>query len=166
MNYSNWIYLDCETTGLCLHSSRIVQLSLIYKDKEYNLLLNPTIPIPSQSSNVHKIYDKDVRNSQTFADIADRLFKIFNECEGYITYNGDSFDLNILAFEFMRCNLILPNKLSVDVYKMVQMNESSKKLKDVYNRYIGEELKGAHNSIFDTRATKQIHEFLLKKLSI
>ncbi|MBL7884428.1 MAG: 3'-5' exonuclease, partial [Bacteroidia bacterium] len=68
-------FFDLETTGVNVASDRIVEISIlkIFPDgtKEIKTKrINPTIPIPIQSSEVHGIYDKDVANEPTFKAIA------------------------------------------------------------------------------------------------
>ncbi len=158
----NYFVFDLETTHLETFKARILQMSFMFKGVQKTFLINPTIEIPQSSSNIHNIYYNDIKNAPKFSELAPKLFKLLNECDAYMTYNGDSFDLNILSHELLRCGLHLPNKVSIDVYKMVQMHEGSKKLKDVYRRYTGEELIGAHDAGADVAGTIKIYEYLTK----
>jgi len=62
-------FIDLETTGVNVGSDRIVEISVlkIFLDgtKEIKTKrINPTIPIPKQASEIHGIYDEDVKDAQ------------------------------------------------------------------------------------------------------
>ena len=160
---NNYFYFDLETDSLLTYKAKIIQIGFIYQGISKEILVNPQKPIAVQASNVNKIYDDDVKNAPIFSQIAPKLMKILEECDAYVTFNGDSYDLPILALELQRCGYSLPDKISLDVFKMVQMYEGSKKLSDVYLRYTGKTMKGAHQALCDVNGTMEVFNFLQGK---
>lgn len=159
------LFIDLETTSLEVQKAKIVQIGLIYQNKEKSILVNPTIQIPQEATNVHKITDQMVLNSPTFSDISKPLLSLINDCDAIVGYNIRKYDWPILYIEFLRCGIELPHKTIIDVYELISEIERSRKLKDVYLRLIGEKLEDAHDALIDITATKKIYEEILKKLS-
>lgn len=159
------LFIDLETTALEVQKARICQIGLIYQNKERSILINPTIQIPQEASNIHKIYDDMVLNSPTFADMANPLLNIINDCDAIAGYNCKRYDIPILYIEFLRLGIEMPHKPIIDVYEQISEIERSRKLKDVYLRLTGNKLDGAHDALVDIRATKTVYEEILKKLS-
>jgi len=69
---------DTETTGISTTRSRIVQFALVGSDVNgepvhIEHIVDPRCPIPLEASQVHGIYDGDVRGAPVFRDVADEL---------------------------------------------------------------------------------------------
>ena len=74
---------DLETTGISTNSDKIVQIALIGSSSDgdeisYETLINPRRAIPLQASEVHGIYDSDVRSLDDFSKFADEIFNILS----------------------------------------------------------------------------------------
>ena len=67
-------------------------------------LVNPTIPIPEESSMIHGIRDEDVKEAPTFKGIAKNLAK-FLEGADLGGFNIVKFDVPLLVEEFLRANV-------------------------------------------------------------
>ena len=70
------IFFDLETTGLNIGKDKIVEICLLKvfpdgSEDERNLRLNPGCHIPEETSAIHGIYDQDVADKPTFAQVAD-----------------------------------------------------------------------------------------------
>ena len=103
---------DLETTGISTNNDRIVQIALIGADLDgspihYEVLINPQRPIPSGASNVHGIYDSDVRNEPTFKKFANEISKLM-EGAVIVGHNARKFDMPLLQNEFFRCGVTPP----------------------------------------------------------
>lgn len=159
MVFKNTLVLDFETSGLSVWKDRIVQIGLIYNGKEKSILLNPTIPIQKEASDVHGITDEMIKDCPTFKDISIKLLNIINKSDVIIGFNHKRFDLRMLYYEFKRCNIELPNKPVIDVLE-VYNKMHRRRLTDLYKLYTGEELKNAHDGLEDCKAT----QILLDKL--
>jgi DNA polymerase-3 subunit epsilon len=69
------VFFDLETTGTNIVTDRIVELSYlkIYpdgKEESQTFLVNPTIPIPPNTTEIHGISDEDVKDAPTFNELA------------------------------------------------------------------------------------------------
>ena len=71
-------FFDLETTGLNIGKDRIVEISIliIHPDGSQKLktqVLNPTVPIPPEITEIHGISDEDVKDKPTFNEFANEL---------------------------------------------------------------------------------------------
>ena len=103
------VFLDLETTGTNVGADRIVEIGLLKifpngsKDSR-TYKVNPTIPIPEETSKIHGIYDKDVKDAPTFKDLSAEL-NTFLGGSDLGGYNSNKFDIPLLIEEFTRCNI-------------------------------------------------------------
>lgn len=155
------VFIDLETTGVDINQDRIVQIAIL---KVYNsgteeikkFLLNPTIPIPEAASNIHGIYDEDVKLSATFAEIAVNLAEYIEDCD-FAGFNSNKFDIPLLITEFLRVGIELniEDKKFIDVMTIFHKMEP-RTLKGAYKLYCGKELVGAHDAENDIVATYEV----------
>jgi len=116
---------DLETTGISTNSDRILQIALIGADEEGNsihedILVNPQRPIPSGASNVHGIYDSDVKGAQVFKHFTDRIAKLIDGAV-IVGHNVRRFDMPLLENEYYRCGVNPPKPLAViDTLEMIR----------------------------------------------
>ena len=76
-------FIDLETTGTSIGSDRIVEISILKllpdgSEEVHTFRVNPTIPIPAETSAIHGIFDKDIKDSPTFKELAPKACKILN----------------------------------------------------------------------------------------
>jgi DNA polymerase-3 subunit epsilon len=114
-------FFDLETTGTNIGKDRILEISIlkIFPDGDRKIKtqrFNPTIPIPSESSAIHGIFDEDVANLPTFAQQAGNIASYLDNCD-MAGYNSNKFDIPILLEEFMRanCEFSIKNRKFIDV---------------------------------------------------
>mgnify|MGYP006921301717 CR=1 FL=1 len=159
------LFLDLESTGLSVYRDRIVEIGIIYRGNEKVIRLNPEMNIPEGASRVHGIRDNDVKDCQTFSDIAEQIYKLFSECKCVCGYNIKSYDLPLLQVELLKCNkdYLLPDFEILDVYELTQSLFKSLKLKDIYLTLSGKPLVKAHSSISDIRASKELLEIIQER---
>lgn len=151
--------LDLETTGISTNNDRIVQIALIGSSEDgseisYENLVNPRRSIPMQASNVHGIYDNDVRGLSDFSTFAD---EIYEQIEGavIIGHNVRQFDLPLLNNEFRRLGKLPPHpKVVLDTLEVVRRV----KLPRPHNlgalcRKHGISLENAHTAAADAAAS-------------
>ncbi len=157
------IFFDLETTGIDVSRDRIVELCYIRlepdgTEEEKSMRLNPTIPIPEQASQVHGIYDADVKDCPTFKDVAPELRKVFEGCD-LAGFNSNHFDIPLLVEEFLRAGVDINLKgcQMVDVQNIYHKLER-RTLVAAYKFYCGKDLEDAHSALADTRATYEVLE--------
>ncbi|PRY08922.1 DNA polymerase-3 subunit epsilon [Pontibacter ummariensis] len=155
------VFFDLETTGTDICKDRIVEISVlkVMPDGEEILKtrrINPTIPIPLESSLIHKIYDEDVKDCPTFKQIARDLDQFLRGCD-LGGYNLLRFDIPLLAEEFLRCEIDfdIENRHVVDACRIFHQMEQ-RTLSAAYKYYCNKKLDNAHSAEADTIATYHI----------
>lgn len=154
-------FFDLETTGVNVTADRIVEIGIVImhvdgSKTEHRYLVNPTIPIPIESSLIHGIYDKDVVDSPSFAELSDELFELLNPCD-LGGFNSNRFDVPILVEEFLRVekNFSIDNRNLIDVRNIFVMMEK-RDLTSAYKFFCGKDLENAHSALADVVATHEV----------
>lgn len=154
-------FFDLETTGTNTVHDRIVELSVIKmlpsgEKVTKTTRINPTIPIPLESSLIHGIYDDDVKDAPTFKQISKSLAK-FLEGADLCGFNLLKFDVPVLVEEFLRCDIEFDtsNRKIVDAQKIFHLMEK-RNLSSAYQFYCNKFLDGAHSAEADTLATMEV----------
>jgi DNA polymerase-3 subunit epsilon len=104
-----FVVIDFETTGFPSEpGAAIIEVAAINHRGEtlLNTLINPERRIPYAASKVNGIYDKDVLNAPTFAQVYDQLAGVL-EGQRAIAYNHE-FEKGMLAVCCRRHELALP----------------------------------------------------------
>jgi DNA polymerase-3 subunit epsilon len=159
---------DTETTGVNVDEDRVVQIGAVYwsggqrcaRPREINI--NPGVPIPVGASQVHNIFDEDVKDCPAFAEIADRFWHhVEKGLDGQkpvlCGYNAISFDVRIMNAEFERHGFDhrLDGDRVLDPFCFVSWHHRDwrvRKLEAVAARY-GYDLANAHAATADAEAT-------------
>ena len=118
------VVLDLETTGLDVRTDRVIQLGVVSVPRAgkepktlIDQLINPEIPIPAVSTEIHHIKDNDVAAAPFFSDVANNLCKVIKN--RVVIGQHIAFDLAILKREFARYNLVWHEPISLDVSLLV-----------------------------------------------
>lgn len=155
------VIFDLETTGLFPRKDRIIELGAIKvcpdgTEVERTWLLNPTIPIPPETSEIHGITDEIVKDCPTFADLADEIFAFFEDCD-VGGFNSDRYDIPCLEEEFARVGLNFGSSLRrhIDVQRIYHRMEP-RDLTSAVKKYLHRDHTGAHGAGADTRATLEV----------
>lgn len=156
------IFFDLETTGLSVVRDRIVQMAFIkyYADgrepKEVKMLIDPEIPISTESSSIHGITADDVRGKHTFKQVAERLMGFIGDAD-LAGYNSNRFDVPVLMEEFHRAGLAfsLEGRRLIDVQRIFYKMEP-RTLRAALRYYTGQSLTDAHDALADVRATVEV----------
>ena len=162
------VFFDLETTGVDVSKDRIVEIAVTKMDnngiiESKTMKLNPTIPIPNASSEIHRIFDKDVVGCPTFKQISKSLLEFFEGCD-IGGYNIKDYDVPLLANEFARCGLLFEIKTRqvLDVYRIVKKINSSS-LSKMYEKYTGKILENAHSAEADNFATFEVMKAMIEQ---
>ena len=155
------IVFDLETTGLFPRKDRIVEIAAVKTnpdgtEDERCWLLNPTIPIPPETTAIHCISDEDVADCPTFADKADEIYEFFRGCD-VAGFNSDRYDIPCLEEEFFRVgrNLAAAVVNRVDVQRIYHKMEP-RDLTSAVAYYCGRAHVGAHGALEDAKATLDV----------
>lgn len=155
--------IDLETTGVNLGTDRIVEIAIvkiltdgsrIVKRK----LINPEMPIPKTSSDIHGITNEMVKDAPTFKQVAHELKQILDGCD-IAGYNSNRFDIPLLMEEFLRVQVEfdMKGRRLIDVQKIFHQMEQ-RTLGAAYKFYCNKTLEGAHSAEADASATYEILE--------
>ena len=155
------VVFDIESTGLSPRKDRIIELAAIRvnvdgSETEHCWLLNPTIPIPAETTAIHGIADEDVKDCPTFADRAQEIFAFFEGAD-LSGFNSDRYDILCLEEEFARVGLNFAScfRRHVDVQRIFH-KEEPRDLSAAVRFYLNRDHTGAHGAGADTRATLEV----------
>ena len=158
--------IDLETTGVNLGSDRIVEIAIVklLTDGTKSVkrkLINPEMPIPKTSSDIHGITDEMVKDAPTFKQVGNELKQVLDGCD-IAGYNSNRFDIPLLMEEFLRVQVEfdMKGRKLVDVQKIFHQMEQ-RTLSAAYKFYCSKNLDGAHSAEADASAT---YEVLLAQL--
>lgn len=161
-------FFDLETTGIDIGKDRIVEISIfkVYPNgnkESKTWLVNPTIPIPPQTTAVHGITDEKVANEPTFNELASAVYNMIKDSD-LAGFNSDRFDIPLLAEEMLRAGVDfdMKNRVSVDVQTIFHKKEE-RTLSAALKFYCGQDLENAHSAEADTMATYEILKAQLER---
>ena len=161
-------FIDLETTGINLSNDRIVEIAIVKilpdgTKQVKRKLINPTIPIPPASSEIHGITNVMVKDAPTFKQVANEIKQFIENCD-IAGYNSNRFDIPMLVEEFLRCdlNIDIENRKLLDVQKVYHMMEQ-RTLSAAYKFYCNKELTDAHSAEVDATATFEVLESQIEK---
>jgi len=156
-------FIDLETTGINIGVDRIVEIAIvkILPDGEQVVkrkLINPQMPIPAASSEIHGISDEMVKDAPTFKQVANEIKQFLENCD-LGGYNSNRFDVPMLVEEFLRAGLEfnVDGRKMVDVQKIFHLMEQ-RTLSAAYKFYCQKTHDGAHSAEKDAMATWEILE--------
>ena len=103
------VFFDLETTGVNITTDRIVEISYLKifpngNEVSRTMRINPEMSIPKQASEVHGIYDDDVKDCPTFKQVAKDVAYDFEGAD-IAGFNSNRFDVPLLAEEFLRAGV-------------------------------------------------------------
>jgi len=155
------IVFDVETTGLSPRQDRIIELAAIKvmpdgTEEARTWLLNPTVPIPPETTKVHGITDEIVKSCPTFRDKAQEIFAFFEGCD-VSGFNADRFDIPMLEEEFARAglNFNASGRCHIDVQRIYH-RMVPRDLSAAVRFYLDRDHTGAHGAEADARATLDV----------
>jgi len=161
-------FIDLETTGINIGNDRIVEIAIVKilpdgTKQVKRKLINPQIPIPAASSDIHGITDEMVKDAPSFKQVANEI-KQFLENADLGGYNSNRFDIPLLVEEFLRAGqeFTTDGRKMVDVQKVFHLMEQ-RTLGAAYKFYCGKSLEDAHSAEIDATATWEVLEAQIEK---
>jgi DNA polymerase-3 subunit epsilon len=152
---------DIESTGLNITKDRIVEIAVIRVEvdgTEHSFIkrVNPEMPIPQETSEIHGIYDADILHEPTFKEIEAELVAFIGESD-LGGYNSNKFDIPLLAEELLRVGSTfdMTQRNFIDVQNIFHKMEQ-RTLSAAYTFYCKKDLNNAHSALADTSATLEI----------
>lgn len=155
------VIFDLETTGVNVSHDRIIDIYLIKAQPDgaetsYYKRLNPGVPIPKETSEIHGIYPKDVEGCPSFKDIAHELNQFIGDAD-FAGFNSNRFDFPLLVEEFYRADIDFQTEKRkfIDAQRIFHVKEP-RNLSAAYRFYCDKDLENAHSAKADTVATWEI----------
>ncbi|MDV3307657.1 MAG: 3'-5' exonuclease [Cyclobacteriaceae bacterium] len=152
------VFFDLEATGTSITQDRIIEIAMVKVMPNQEVirksnLINPTIPIPPESSLIHGIYDKDVQDKPTFKDVA-KEYARFLEGADLSGFSILKFDVPLLVEEFLRAGVEFDysRKRIIDTQKIFHLMEK-RTLAAAYKFYLNKE---SHTAEADAEACMEI----------
>jgi DNA polymerase-3 subunit epsilon len=154
-------FIDLETTGVNLSTDRIVEIAIVKllpdgTRQVKRKLLNPQIPIPQGSTDIHGITDEMVKDAPTFKMAGNEIKQFLENCDLW-GYNSNRFDIPVLMEEFLRAEMDvdLSDRRMIDVQHIFYQMEP-RTLTAAYKFYCEKELANAHSAEIDITATVEV----------
>jgi DNA polymerase-3 subunit epsilon len=161
-------FIDLETTGINVSTDRIVEIAIVKigvdgSKQVKRRLVNPEMPIPKESSDVHGITDDMVKDAPSFKAMANEI-KQFMEGADIGGYNSNRFDVPMLNEEFLRAgiNVDIESRKLLDVQKVFHKMEQ-RTLSAAYQFYCHKTLEDAHTAEADATATWEVLEAQIER---
>ena len=156
-------FIDLETTGINVSIDKIVEIAIIKimpdgTRQVKRKLVNPEMPIPPASTEIHGITNDMVKDAPSFKAIANEV-KQFIEGADIGGYNSNRFDIPMLNEEFLRAGISIDmeSRKLLDVQKVFHMMEQ-RTLSAAYKFYCNKTLEDAHTAEADAMATYEVLE--------
>lgn len=151
-------FIDLETTGVNLANDRIVEIAIVKmmpdgSRQTKRKLINPGMPIPPESTEIHGITNEMVKEAPSFKSVANELKQYIENCD-LGGYNSNRFDIPLLMEEFLRAGIDvdLSKRRMIDVQHIFYQMEP-RTLTAAVKFYCNKELEGAHGAEADINAT-------------
>ena len=161
-------FFDLETTGTNVATDRIVEICILKVNPDasketISMRINPEIPIPIETSEIHGIYDIDIADAPVFSAVAQKIKDFIGDAD-LAGYNSNKFDVPLLVEEFLRTDVQfdMESRKFVDVQNIFHKKEQ-RTLVAAYQFYCSKELDNAHSAEADTIATYEILEAQLDR---
>lgn len=161
----NIVCYDVETTGLSVMNDKVIQLSAVkFNDKfeiidKFDEYVRPIGEwhMAETAERVHGISTKFlIENGRFLKDVGPEFLAFIEGCD-ILSYNGNRFDIRMLCANLKEVGLEfnIEDRVFFDSF-LLESKLESRKLCDVYKRYTGKELDGAHNALYDVLATVEV----------
>lgn len=161
-------FFDLETTGINTATDRIVEIAIVKvmpdgTQQKKRFLLNPQMPIPKASSDIHGITDEMVKDAPTFKQAANEILQFLHNCD-LGGYNSNKFDIPVLIEEFLRAdiNFDMEGRKMIDVQKIFHKMEQ-RTLAAALKFYCDKELENAHSALSDAEASFEVLDAQLQR---
>ncbi|MER3463775.1 MAG: DNA polymerase III subunit epsilon [Chitinophagaceae bacterium] len=154
-------FIDIEATGGNVATDRIVEIAIVKVLPDGNRtvkrkLINPQMPIPQVTIDIHGITDEMVKDAPTFKQAAPEIKQFLDGCD-MAAYNMYRLDIPLLMEEFLRAEVEfdMKSRKLVDVQKIFHQMEQ-RTLAAAYKFYCNKALEGNHSAEVDATVTAEI----------
>ncbi|KQT23990.1 DNA polymerase III subunit epsilon [Chryseobacterium sp. Leaf405] len=159
--YKPLCIFDLETTGTNIGKDRIVEICILKVNPDASResktwKVNPEMPIPLESSQIHGIYDEDVKDAPTFKEIAPKVMEMISGTD-LGGFNSNRFDVPLLAEELLRADFDFDlSKFKLVDAQTIFFKKEPRNLGAAYQFYCEKTLENAHSAEADVMATFEV----------
>ncbi len=164
-----FVCIDCETTGLDLEKDQIIEVGLMQftfheTHQEYNSLIDPKVPIPESSTQIHKITDEMIVGKPTIDKELPQILRLIGKHP--IVGHGVHFDIAMIVAAAKRAGIpttIEKNRV-IDTLRMARLyGESASNSLQSLREHFSIEPEGAHRAMSDVIVNIEVFKFLCKQ---
>lgn len=162
-----FICLDCETTGLCPKTNRVIEVAFVkftFEDEieRFETLIDPECSIPSDSMEIHNITEEMVKGKPKIEEVLP--FLLDKIADHIVVGHGIGFDLKILEESAKRAQI--PSNLAfqsrIDTLRLARLyGESATNSLQALREHFNIDPEKAHRAMDDVLVNIQV----FKKLS-
>lgn len=166
---TEFVCLDCETTGLDIAKDHIIEVAVCRFTFEgiqasYETLVNPGCPISLASQAIHHISDKMVQDAPSIQDVLPTILEFIGD--GIVVGHGIGFDMEVIAAAASRhsfpCQL-RGNKL-IDTLRLARLyGESPVNSLESLRAHFNIEWQEAHRAMADVQVNIEIFKKLTQR---
>lgn len=161
-------FFDLETTGLNISQDKIIEIAILkinpdQSEDRYIKRVNPGIPIPQESFEIHGISNDDLKDCPKFNLLAQEIVDFIGDAD-LAGYNSNRFDIPFLLEELLNngVELNMEKRKFVDVQTIFHKMEQ-RTLSAAYKFYCQKEIENAHSAEADITATYEVLKAQLDK---
>lgn len=167
----NAVAIDCETTGLDARTARIVQIaavqvegSIVRRDRSFERLVNPGVPIPHATSRIHGIVDTMVRDAPRFDAVAHEYLSFL--ADRPVIGHSIGFDLAMLKRECALSGIAWRQPRALDIRSLGRVVAPTLAEHDLDRlcAWLDITIQGRHTALGDAVATAQAFAALVPLL--
>ncbi len=147
----------------------------IIPDSALDQILDPEMPIPAGASNVHRIFDEDVKGKPKMGELLESFMDDYLKNEVVVAYNS-KFDMTILKnavedYNEEKQTSMEPKKSCtvIDPFILIQRIHpyigAKKQLSEQYKFLFGQNVDGAHDAFADVVATVDVLKYCMHYLN-
>ncbi|MCP5509364.1 MAG: DUF3820 family protein [Chlamydiales bacterium] len=168
---ARFVCVDCEATGLDPKNDRIIEVAGIDFTLDgtiatYESLIDPEIPIPAASTDIHNITDNMITGKPKIADELEGILNFIGQ--GPLIGHSIGYDIELLANAASRANI--PHHLHtipvIDTLRLARLyGESPSNSLEALRKHFNITAEGAHRAMSDVIVNIQVFKHLVAKFT-
>lgn len=162
-----FVCLDCETTGLDAENDRVIEVAAVVFTvdqilESFESLIDPQVPIPPSSTDIHHITDDMVVGKPVLEAVIPDLLRII--ARHPIVGHGVGFDIALLINAAARSGIMhhLSNNRVIDTLRMARLyGESPVNSLMQLGKHFNIQVEGTHRAMNDVMINVGVFRYLL-----
>ncbi len=155
------VFFDIEATGADPIADRIIELSAVRVGRDgiepaRTWRIDPGVKIPSEASDIHGIYNRDLAGAPSFAAVAEEIAELFSGAD-LAGFSITRFDVRILQAEFVRAGRMVDfSRTRIVDAQVIYHQREPRNLAAALRFYRDRDLHDAHGAQADTVASLEV----------